>query len=155
MNRTAKLASLALLFSGLVIFLLTASDAAELKSTAVQITIGSILASNNADDFDSRLAPLEKQLKLMKYRSYRLLKEESHDVQPRGSATFEIPGGHSLIVTHQDSNEKQIALRVRLHQGAKPVIDTTVRINSGGNFLLGGPPHDGGALVLSISAGAP
>jgi hypothetical protein len=34
------------------------------------------------------------------------------------------------------------------------VVDTNVRLNNGGNFLLGGPPHEGGALVLSISATA-
>jgi len=36
----------------------------------------------------------------------------------------------------------------------KPVIDTTVKIPNKGNFILGGPPHEGGVLVLSISATA-
>jgi hypothetical protein len=30
-----------------------------------------------------------------------------------------------------------------------------VKIANKGNFILGGPPHEGGALVLSISATAP
>jgi hypothetical protein len=41
---------------------------------------------------------------------------------------------------------------VRLTEGDKPVVDTTVKIANKGNFILGGPPHEGGALVLSISA---
>ena len=143
-----------LLFSILCCFVSALGGAAEITSQTVQVKIGAILASNQGDEFDTRLAPLEKQLKLMKYRSYRLLKEESQKVQRKGNATFDIPGGRSLVVTPQESGTKQLALRVHLQQGGKPLIDTTVRLNSGGNFLLGGPPHEGGALVISISATA-
>ena len=143
-----------LLFSILCCFVSVLVGAAEINSQIVQVKIGAILASNQGDEFDTRLAPLEKQLRLMKYRSYRLLKEESQKVQRKGNATFDIPGGRSLVVTPQESGTKQLALRVHLQQGGKPLIDTTVRLNSGGNFLLGGPPHEGGALVISISATA-
>jgi hypothetical protein len=34
------------------------------------------------------------------------------------------------------------------------LLDTTVRLQGRGYFLLGGPPHEGGALVISISASA-
>ena len=143
-----------LLFSILCCFVSALVGAAEINSQIVQVKIGAILASNQGEEFDSRLKPLEKQLKLMKYRSYRLLKEESQKVQRKGNATFDIPGGRSLVVTPQESGTQQLALRVHLQQGGKPLIDTTVRLNSGGNFLLGGPPHEGGALVISISATA-
>ena len=39
---------------------------------------------------------MEKQLKVMKYRSYRLLKEDAQSIPWQGSANFEIPGGRSL-----------------------------------------------------------
>jgi hypothetical protein len=45
-----------------------------------------------------------------------------------------------------------LALKVRLLAGEKPLLDTTVKLREGGNFLLGGPPHEGGVLILSISA---
>jgi len=67
---------------------------------------------------------------------------------------FDIPGGRSLVVTPQEFRNKQLALKVRLQHGDKPVVDTTVRLSNGGNFLLGGPAHEGGVLVLSISATA-
>ncbi len=143
-----------LLFSILCCSVSALGGAAEITAQIVQVKIGAILASNQSDEFDARLAPLEKQLKLMKYRSYRLLKEESQKVQRKGNATFDIPGGRSLVVTPQDSGTKQLALRVHLQEGGKPLLDTTVRLNSGNNILLGGPPHEGGALVISISATA-
>ena len=144
----------ALLFSALVLLTLACFGLAESGAQTVQVKIGTILASNQNDDFDPRLAPLEKQLKVMKYRSYKLLKEESQNVQGQASATFSIPGNRSLVVTPQVSKNKQHSLKVHLQQGEKPVLDTTVSLNNGGNFILGGPPHEGGVLVLSIWATA-
>lgn len=130
------------------------ANGAENSMKPVQLKIGTILATNQSDEFDARLKPMEKQLKVMKYRSYRLLKEDSQSVPWNDNATFEIPGGRSLAISPQDSKDKQIALKVRLTEGNKPLLDTTVRLQGRGYFLLGGPPHEGGALVISISASA-
>jgi hypothetical protein len=130
------------------------TGAAENQSQTVRVKIGTILASNQNDEIDPKLNAMKNQLKVMKYRSYRLLKEETQNVPWQANAAFDIPGGRSLVVTPQEFRNKQLALKVRLQQGDKPVVDTTVRLNNGGNFLLGGPPHEGGALVLSISATA-
>jgi len=128
--------------------------AAENSPQTVLVKIETILASNQSGEFDSRLKVLEKQLRVLKYRLYRLLKEESQNVPSQGSASFEIPGGRSLIVWPQDFRNQQVALKVRLQGGQKPLLDTTIRLPIKGNFILGGPPHDGGVLVLSISANA-
>ena len=138
-----------------LLFLAVYANGAENGSKPIQVKIGTILASNETDQFDARLQPMERQLKVMKYRSYRLLKEDSQSVPWNDNATFEIPGGRSLAVSPQDSKDKQIALKVRLTEGTKPLLDTTVRLQGRGYFLLGGPPHEGGALVISISASAP
>lgn len=128
--------------------------AAEKPAQPVRVSIGTILASNQSDEFDAQLKGLESQLRVLKYRSYRLLKNESQSVPWQGNKTFEIPGGRFLNVAPQERRDDRISLKVRLTQGQKPLLDTTVRIPNKGNFLLGGPPHEGGALVLSISASA-
>jgi hypothetical protein len=143
-----------LLFSSLTFFVAAYLRAAENSPQTVLVKIETILASNQSGEFDSRLKALEKQLRVLKYRSYRLLKEESQNVPSQGSASFEIPGGRSLIVWPQDFRNQQVALKVRLQGGQKPLLDTTIRLPNKGNFILGGPPHDGGVLVLSISANA-
>ena len=150
MTRLRNLLKASLLSS--LLLLAVYADGAENGSKPVQVKIGTILASNESDQFDARLKPMERQLKVMKYRSYRLLKEDSQSVPWNDNATFEIPGGRSLAVSPQDSKDKQIALKVRLTEGTKPLLDTTVRLQGRGYFLLGGPPHEGGALVISISA---
>jgi hypothetical protein len=118
----------------------------------VQLRIGSILASNQSKEFDSKLGKWKKQLEVFKYQSYKLIREDSQRAGWRTDATFEIPGGRSLIVAPQERRNNQLALKVRLVDREKTLVDTTVTLSEGGNFLLGGPPHEGGVLILSISA---
>jgi hypothetical protein len=155
MNLQGRILTRALLFSCLTFFSAAHSlKAADSSSQTVRVKIGTILASNQTDEFDPRLNTMRNQLKVMKYRSYRLLKEDIQNVPWQGNASFDIPGGRLLLVTPQEFRNKQISLKIRLQHGDKPVVDTTVRLNNGGNLLLGGPPHEGGVLVLSISATA-
>lgn len=154
MKLLKKLPSRVLLFSWLSAVAAGMLGAAEKQPQSVQVNIGTILASNQSDEFDANLKGLETQLRVLKYRSYRLLKNDSQTVPWRGEKVFEIPGGRSLTVTPQGFQDNRISLKVRLTQGQKPVLDTTVKIPNKGNFILGGPPHEGGALVLSISAAA-
>lgn len=150
MRRLQKVLRTSLLFS--LLLAVVHGNAAEQSSPSVRVKIGTILATNKSDEFDPRLKPLAKQLRVMKYRSYRLLKEDVQTVSWQSHATFEIPGGRSLSITPQAFHNKEIALKVRLIEGDKPLLDTTVRLRNRGHFLLGGPPHEGGVLVLSISA---
>jgi hypothetical protein len=139
-----------------LIFILGAGwvGAAEKNPQSVVVTIRTILAGNKSDEFDPKLKGMEQQLKPLKYRSYRSLKDEGQNVPWQGTKSFDIPGGRSLTVAWQEFQNNRIALKVRLTERDKPVIDTTVTIPNKGNFILGGPPHEGGVLVLSISAAA-
>ncbi|HWH79645.1 MAG TPA: hypothetical protein VNT76_19835 [Candidatus Binatus sp.] len=128
--------------------------AAEKTPQSVQVTIRTILAGNKSDEFDPKLKDMEQQLKSLKYRSYRSLKDDSKNVNWQGTQSFDIPGSRSLTVAPQEFQNNRISLKVRLTEGDKPVVDTTVKIPNKGNFILGGPAHEGGVLVLSISAAA-
>jgi hypothetical protein len=152
MKLLKKLPSPLLLFSLFWIIASAGSGTAQKQPQFVQVRIGTILANNQNDEFDPKLKGMESQLRVLKYRSYKLLKEESQNVPWQGSNNFEIPGGRFLMVAPQEFQDNRIGLKVRLTQGQKPLLDTTVRISNRGNFILGGPPHEGGVLVLSISA---
>ena len=152
MNLLRKPFRLTLLFSFSLVLLSGGLDAAEKGPQGVQLNIGTILASNESDGFDSKLSKMKNQLEVIKYRSYRLVKEESQKVPWNGNAVFEISGGRTLNVMPQEYRNNRISLKVRLQEGEKPLLDTTVRIRNRGNFLLGGPAHEGGVLILSISA---
>ena len=146
--------SLALLFSLSLVAQQDFTGAAEKNPQSVQVTIRSILAENKNDEFDAKLKGMEQQLKSLKYRSYRSLKDDTKSVPWQGTQSFDIPGGRILTVAPQEFQDNRVSLKVRLTQGDTPVVDTTVKIPNKGNFILGGPPHEGGVLVLSISAAA-
>jgi hypothetical protein len=122
--------------------------------TIIQLKIGTILATNEGKNIDPKLSAMKSQLSVFKYRSYQLLKEETKDVPWKGSAAFEIPGGRSLTVIPQEYRDNRISLKVRLLRGDQPFLDTVVRLRNGGRFLLGGPAHEAGVLILSIGATA-
>ncbi|MDH3443013.1 MAG: hypothetical protein OEN50_03740 [Deltaproteobacteria bacterium] len=150
-----KLAIKALLFNFCLWWAAMPSlEAADKSFQSVEITIKTISASKQGNEFDPQLAALEKQLKALNYGSYRLLKQETQTARWQGNANFQIPGGRMLTVRPQEVNNDQLGLRVQLKQGDKPQLETTVRLNNRGNFILGGPRHDNGVLVLSISATA-
>jgi len=125
---------------------------AEKKPQEVQLKIGTILATNQADCLDGQLTKMKQQLEVIKYRCYRLIREESQKSSWEANTVFDIPGGRTLIVAPQESRNNRVSLKVRLQEGEKPIVDTTVRFPNRGNFLLGGPAHEGGVLILSISA---
>lgn len=152
MNLLGNPPRLTLLFSFWLLLSSGSLDAAEKGPQAVQLNIGTILASNESDSFDPKLSKIKKQLEVIKYRSYRLIKEQSQKVPWQANVVFEIPGGRSLVIFPEQYRSNRLSLKVRLLEGEKPLLDTTVRIRNHGNFLLGGPPHEGGVLILSISA---
>ena len=147
-----KLRNPVLLFSLAFVSVASSLHAADTAPQSVQVTVRSILAGSKSDEFDPKLKGLEQQLKPLKHRSYRSLKEETQTIPWQGSKAFEIPGGRSLTIATQEFQNNRIGLKIHLTQGDKPLIDTTVKIANKGNIILGGPAYEGGSLVLSISA---
>jgi hypothetical protein len=125
---------------------------AEKSPQAVQLKIGTILATNQADCLDGQLTKMKQQLEVIKYRCYRLIREDSQKASWQADSVFEIAGGRTLIVAPQEFRNNRVSLKVRLLEKEKPIVDTSVRFPNRGNFLLGGPAHEGGVLILSISA---
>ena len=142
------------LFSLGLVLLAAPLGAAEQPPQPVQIKIGTIMATNQAECLDSQLAKLKQQLEVVKYRCYRLMREDAQKGNWQANTVFEIVGGRSLVVVPYEFRNNRISLKVRLLEGEKPIVDTTVRFPNKGNFLLGGPAHEGGVLILSISAAA-
>src|SRR5262245_28344738 len=98
MSRLGRIPKRVVLFSYLMILIAAyPTGAAENQSQTVRVKIGTILANNQSDEIDPKLNAMKNQLKVMKYRSYRLLKEETQSVPWQGNAAFDIPGGRSLV----------------------------------------------------------
>jgi hypothetical protein len=122
-------------------------------SDGVDLRIGAVVASNSGDIFDSRLASLRRQFhSLFPYTSYRLLKEERRRVHWGGRAGFDLPGGCYVLVIPKEYRDNRISLKLVLVRDSRPLVNTVVALRNEGTFLVGGPRHQDGVLIIAIGA---
>ena len=121
---------------------------------AVEVRIGAVLASNTGKEFDQRLAAMHRQFDtLFPYSSYRLVKEEHHQVPWGAKVGFDIPGGRYVLVIPKEFKNDRVLMKVMLIDGSRPIVDTAVSLRNHATFLVAGPRQHDGVLILSIGAG--
>jgi hypothetical protein len=122
-------------------------------ANAVEVRIGAVLASNSGKEFDPRLVAMHRQFSaLFPYSSYRLVKEQRQQVPWGAKVGFDIPGGRYVLVIPKEYRNGRISMKVVLIDGARQMIDTVLSLRDHATFLVGGPHHDDGVLILSIGA---
>lgn len=128
-------------------------ELAEANAPAVEVRVGAVLASSSGQAFDHRLASLRRQFdSLLPYSSYRLIREERRRVGWQREAKFQLPGRRYLLVIPRDYKDGRVALNLMLVQGARTIMNTAVALRNNGTFLVGGPNHADGVLIIAISA---
>lgn len=132
---------------------LVASGAAAGQTVGVEVRI--ILASNDPrGGIDPGLGPLAPQLRqTLGYTSYQVLNAQVGQVAPERPWRSAVPGGRALEIATIPTPPPGITLVVRMHAGATPLVNTTVRLTRGGQpVLVGGPSFQSGVLLIAISA---
>ena len=119
----------------------------------IEFSIWSMVASNSGSLFDPRLASLKPQFdSLFPYSSYRLLMNERRHVQWGSRAGFDLPGGRYLLVIPREYKDERISLKILLIDGSRALVDTVLALRDEGTFLVGGPRHKEGVLIIAIGA---
>ena len=128
----------------------TSARAAEM----VDLRVGCVLASNSGQEFDQRLVALQPRFnRLFRYTSYSLVKEKRERVAMGAKMGFDVPGGRYLLIIPKElSKDGRLSLKVMLLEGSRPIVDTAVSLRTHSTFLVAGPQHNEGALILSIGA---
>lgn len=143
--------AVALLGASLLVF--PAVVSAEPPPAAVVVRIGAVLASNQGNEFDSRLTAMRRQLdNLFTYSSYRLVKEQRKRISWGGHAGFDVPGGPYVIVIPREYRDDRVFMKVVVIENSKPIVDTLLALRDQGTFLVGGRRHSEGVLILAIGA---
>ena len=151
--------------AGKASILLAQADAGVAKP--VRITVRAIAASNSesaAPGVDDKLAPIAPHLESFgqqfRFRSYKLLQEESFDLDWKSPAQMELPGSRSLQVTpRQLDQDGKIKVHLELlgpHPEHSRKVHTDYSIQRGGTILVGGirvDPADekAGTLLIAIT----
>ncbi len=114
------------------------------------------------------LSRFSKKLRaLFAYNRYLFLSRGRAKAELGGESTFQLPGNFSLEVepVRVDEEAGLIEMVVTLVRELPPspaaersestreiILRTRIKLGNGGTVLLGGPPIDGGVLILALSA---
>lgn len=116
------------------------------------ITISTILATDEASGWDERLDQVRKELRPLKFRSYRLLGAETRSVDSGDLCGIELPGGRYLQVTTEEHLADHLRMHILLNERNRPLINTDVNLDTDSVVLLGGPRDETGTLIITIEA---
>lgn len=144
-----RLARLAALLAVLAVAAPSRAAAAD----SVGVNIGVVLASNAEKAVDPALSSIRTKLQSMfNYASYRLIDRVGKTLSIGETGDFPLPGRRSIRVSPVAAPGGKIRLAIQIMEGSRNLLTTTTVLNRGGMFLVGGPSHENGVLILIISA---
>lgn len=121
-------------------------------SNKVRLTLLVVHATDTVTGVDPRLASLESSFRYFKYKGYKQLSSESADVATDGSNTFDIVGNRKVTVTLLSKDDNNVRVHVEVTGNNGKLLDTTVKVNRDGTFIVAGPKYQDGMLILPLRA---
>jgi hypothetical protein len=119
----------------------------------VEVTVGAIIANNSQEWLDHRVTAMNPKFsQLFPYSSFRLVNEERRAVPWGGRVRLDISTKRYVVVVPQEIKNQRVQMRVRLVDGKRALLDTTVSLRDRGTLLVGGPSETDGVLILAIGA---
>jgi hypothetical protein len=118
----------------------------------VNIEVMVVHASNAYDRVDPALQPVLQHLRFVSFKGFKLLSKDDADVAVGAETTFPVVGGRRVQVDVVDRDAVNAKIRIRMYNDKKLLLDTTVSIHRDKSFMVAGPEHEGGMLVLPITA---
>lgn len=125
-----------------------------LLQAAERLTLTYIVASNEGADIDlDNDKYRDEMIRLFSYSSYRQLDQQAVQLETQKSETVNIPGGYELILTIKESQPERNTVQAVIRKGGQIYVDTVLTLPKPGVFFLGGPPAEGGALIIVLEMG--
>ncbi|HKB77119.1 MAG TPA: hypothetical protein VKC58_11030 [Myxococcales bacterium] len=136
-------------------------------ASRARITVRAIAATSGAEGTDPKLSPIARNLaefaKDFRWRTFRLLTEQTFELAWQDAAQVELPGSRSVQVTpRQLSPDGRIKVHLELlgeHPAHARKLHTDYSIERGGTIFVGGlrldpAKPDAGMLLVAITQGA-
>lgn len=121
-------------------------------SQRVSVEMMVVYATNSHDRVDPRLRSLLPHLRHLNYTGYEVLDVRTDTLSPHQETTFAIVGGRRMQVELLDVDDQQARMRVRMFKDSRRLLDTTVSIHRNRSFIVAGPHHQDGVLILPMTA---
>lgn len=119
------------------------------RKVAVEVMV--VYATNSGDRVDPELRSVMQQLRFTRYRSFTRL--ETHDASLRAGeeSAFTIAGGRRVKIELITHDAEQAKIRLRMFNDGGKLLDTTVSIHRNRSFMVAGPRHEDGVLIIPIT----
>jgi len=117
----------------------------------VEVELMVVHATNAHDKVDERLRPVLQHLRFLQFKGFSLLSLDEQHIAVGSAHTFNIVGDRRVTIDVIERDPIQAKLRVRMFNERGMFLDTTIRIHRDKSFMVGGPDHDGGKLLLPIT----
>lgn len=113
-----------------------------------------LVASNQGNDFNLVNDAYRDQLiQLFSYTAYHQVDDKNHDLKKLQPQTLELPDGYQLTLTLTSVENGRVMVQAGIRKDNKEYLDTVVSILRPGVVFLGGPPAQGGALIIVLETG--
>jgi len=119
----------------------------------VKVRMRVIQASNVGQNIDPSLKDVHHELgSLFSFTSYRLLREETLNLNLNHPVSISAHPGRFMEVTLVELQRGAAKLRIRVIREGKDILNTQVRLSPGRTVLIGGPRHGEGVVIYAVSA---
>ncbi len=133
----------------------SAEAAAEARQVGFNALVIELSNPPRPEPPDPRLAHLVSELKrLFQFTQYKLLGTPAGTAQIGQMWQAPLPGGVTLQATPTAIEPAGIQVQVLLLRGSGVVVNSKVRVASGGQVLVGGTPSPQGTLIVALQARA-
>ncbi len=123
-----------------------------LPGKRVNIQLLVVHATGGDAYMDPALRRWSRHLGHLRYEHFELMGRNAAQLVPERSKTFSVTGGREVTVTLLQRGPERARLRIQMKKKGQGLVDTTVAVNRNGTFIVAGPRHEGGILVLPITA---
>ena len=121
-------------------------------SGKVSIEVMVVHASNSHNQVDPSLQPVMQHLRFLNFKGFQMLSKESHGVALGQDHTYNVAGGRRVKIRLKERDAKRAKIRIEMYNAKNKILDTTVSIHRNKSFMVAGPKHEGGVLVLPLTA---
>ena len=118
----------------------------------VNIEVMVVHASNAHNRVDPALQPVMQHLRFTNFKGFKMLSKEESGIGPSQDHTYSVAGGRRLKVRLLERDAKRAKIRIEMFNAKNKILDTTVSIHRNKSFMVAGPKHEGGVLVLPLTA---
>ena len=142
--------SRAMLLASIAMLAVAPAVAAQERSSTVELTVSTVLATRARTNPDPSLQSLARLLEkaFADYSGFELLSVTRMSVPLGQQAQVPLPNRATLNLSYKGMEEAFI----RLDLSIPPRLSTSVRVSDGGTFFQAGMAHGKGILVLAIKA---